>query len=74
MFSVEIPKNVTEIGSFAFNYCYYLRNVAFLPNAVIGDYIFIDIEYDDDEIEDETELRNIVWFRIRNFNRIETSI
>jgi hypothetical protein len=37
IFSVEIPLTVMEIGSFAFNYCYCLRNLALPPNAVIGD-------------------------------------
>jgi hypothetical protein len=36
IFSVEMPKNVTEIGSFAFRCCHCLRNVAFPPNTVIG--------------------------------------
>jgi hypothetical protein len=37
-FSVEISELVTEIGDDAFAYtCYSLRNVAFPPNAVIGD-------------------------------------
>jgi hypothetical protein len=40
MFSVEIPHNVTEIGSNAFAYCNCLRNVAFHPYAVIGTIIF----------------------------------
>jgi hypothetical protein len=37
IFSVEIPKNETEIRYQAFGYCYCLRNMAFPPNAVIGD-------------------------------------
>jgi hypothetical protein len=41
-FSVEMPKNVTEIKYGAFQLCHCLRNVAFPPNAVIGDDIFRD--------------------------------
>jgi hypothetical protein len=41
MFSVEIPHNVTEINGGAFAYCNSLRNVAFPPNADIGDNVFI---------------------------------
>jgi hypothetical protein len=40
MFSLELPKDVTEIGYFAFSYCYCLRNVAFPPNVVFGVDIF----------------------------------
>jgi hypothetical protein len=39
MFSVELPKNILEIKRWALSYCYFLRNVAFPPDAVIGDYI-----------------------------------
>ena len=42
MFSLEIPKNVTEIRFAALKSCYSLRNVAFPPNAVIDDNIFGD--------------------------------
>jgi hypothetical protein len=42
MFSLELSKIVTEIESYAFYYCYCLRNVAFHPNAVFGDKLFID--------------------------------
>jgi hypothetical protein len=48
IFSVEMPKNVTEINIAAFMSCYCLRNVAIPPNAVISGTIFIDEEgYDD---------------------------
>jgi hypothetical protein len=57
MFSVEMPKIITEIGNCAFMSCYCLRNVAFPSNAVIEDNIFTDEEDDDIEIEDDTELR-----------------
>jgi hypothetical protein len=41
MFTLELPESVTEIGYEAFGRCYCLRNVAFPPNADIGDTIFI---------------------------------
>jgi hypothetical protein len=41
MFSLELSENVRRIGTYAFSYCYCLRNVAFLPNADIGDNVFI---------------------------------
>jgi hypothetical protein len=41
VFSVEIPENVRDIGNAAFGYCICLRNVAFPPNAIFGDNIFI---------------------------------
>jgi hypothetical protein len=37
MFSVEMPKNVTEIKNYAFLKCRCLRNLAFPPNADVGD-------------------------------------
>jgi hypothetical protein len=40
LISLELSEDVTEIGSGAFSYCYCLRNVAFPPNAVIGNNIF----------------------------------
>jgi hypothetical protein len=41
MFSLELSKHVRDIGSYAFCNCYCLRNVAFPPNAVFGENIFI---------------------------------
>ena len=41
-FSLELPDNMREIERYAFCYCYCLRNVAFPPNAVFDDDIFID--------------------------------
>jgi hypothetical protein len=41
VFSVELSADVMEIGTYAFAYCYCLRNVAFPPNAVFGENIFI---------------------------------
>jgi hypothetical protein len=54
MFSLELPDNVTEIGNGAFKYCYCLRNVAFPPDVVFGDDIFI--EEDDDDIFADLQL------------------
>jgi hypothetical protein len=42
LISLELSEVVTEIGSGAFSYCYCLRNVAFPPNAVFDDNIFIE--------------------------------
>ena len=39
--SVELPEIVTEIENGAFEYCYSLRNVAFPPDAVFGNSIFM---------------------------------
>ena len=39
-FSVELYEHITEIGCKAFNTCCCLQNVAFPPNADVGDYIF----------------------------------
>jgi hypothetical protein len=41
LFSVEMPLVVAEIKDYAFRYCHCLRNVAFPPNAVFGEFIFI---------------------------------
>jgi hypothetical protein len=48
MFSIEISKDLTAIGNGAFYNCNCLRNVAFPPfppNAVFGDDIFIEEDY-----------------------------
>jgi hypothetical protein len=42
MFSIEFSENMTEINKGAFYSCFCLRNVAFPPNDVFGDEIFID--------------------------------
>jgi hypothetical protein len=42
MFSLELSEIVTGIGNYAFYNSYSLRNVAFPPNAVFGDDVFID--------------------------------
>jgi hypothetical protein len=41
MFSLELPEHISEIKRWALAYCYCLRNVAFPPNAIIGDKVFI---------------------------------
>jgi hypothetical protein len=46
LFSVELFENISEIKVSAFEYCYCLRNVAFPPNAVFGDNIFINESLD----------------------------
>jgi hypothetical protein len=46
MFSLELTEDMTEIGSSAFSHCYSLRNVAIPPNAVFGDAIFTEEDYD----------------------------
>jgi hypothetical protein len=44
MFSVEMPKNVTEIRYFgAFCNCFCLRNLAFPPDADVGNNIFNEV-------------------------------
>ena len=48
IFSIELPYHLTEIGHNAFYYCYCLRNVAFPPNAIFGDNIFIHALNGDD--------------------------
>jgi hypothetical protein len=40
LFSLELSKNVRQIGTHAFSYCCCLRNVAFPPNADLSDNIF----------------------------------
>jgi hypothetical protein len=42
LFSLELSDNIMEIGNAALKSCYCLRNVAFPPNAVIDNNIFID--------------------------------
>jgi hypothetical protein len=42
MFSLELTEEVTEIEKYAFSNCYCLRNVAFPPDAVFSDNIFIN--------------------------------
>jgi hypothetical protein len=39
LFSLELSEEVSEIGYEAFSYCYCIRNVAFPPDVVFGDFI-----------------------------------
>jgi hypothetical protein len=56
LFSLEISDNTREIKDEAFYHCFCLRNVAFPPDVVFGDDIFIEEEDDDDD--NEMELRS----------------
>jgi hypothetical protein len=56
LFSLEISDNTREIKDEAFYHCFCLRNVAFPPDVVFGDDIFIEEEEDDDD--NEMELRS----------------
>ena len=61
-FSVELPEIVSEIESGAFRYCYCLRNVAFPPDAVSGDVLFINEE---DDAEIYTDLQQLFGSNVR---------
>ena len=47
LFSLELSENMREIRNAALRYCHCLRNVAFPPDAVFGDDIFFDEDYDE---------------------------
>jgi hypothetical protein len=49
LISLELSDNIMEIGNAALKRCYCLRNVAFPPNAVIDNNIFIEEEGEDDD-------------------------
>jgi hypothetical protein len=72
IFSAEIPYNVMEIGNNAFVNCHCLRNVAFPPNAVIGnDVIIRDDQYDEDDrlwtdLEELFEEKEIIVRELRH--------
>ena len=60
IFSIELRYHLTEIRNQAFFNCYCLRNVAFPPNAVINENIFIEEEgEDDDDMNIFTDLRRL---------------
>jgi hypothetical protein len=42
LFSLELSENARQIGTYAFSYCFCLRNVAFPPNAELVDDIFFE--------------------------------
>jgi hypothetical protein len=65
IFSLELHEAVTEIGEYAFYHCYCLRNVAFPPNAVFGNIIFIK---EDDDEDNEMELRTDLQLLFGNSN------
>jgi hypothetical protein len=58
-FSLELPETVIEIENYALQDTYCLRNVAFPPNAVFGDNIFIGKDYNifiEEEGEDDDDM------------------
>ena len=57
LFSLEISDNTREIKDEAFYHCFCLRNVAFPPDVVFGNDIFIEEEEEDDD-DNEMELRS----------------
>jgi hypothetical protein len=58
MFSLEISERITEIRNYALQNSYCLRNIAFPPDVVFGDDIFIEEEEDDDnEMRLRTDLQ-----------------
>jgi hypothetical protein len=59
MFSLEFPEHLSVVNEFALGGTFCLRNVAFPPNAVIDDSVFIDDnpDEDDDEINTATDLQ-----------------
>jgi hypothetical protein len=71
-FSLQLSEHLSEIRNKALTSCCCLRNVAFPPNAVIGDYIFID--KDDDEMTDLRRLfdsnARIVWELQHRFDEL----
>jgi hypothetical protein len=74
MFSLELPEDVTEIGYHALSNCSCLRNLAFPPDAVFGDEIFIE---EDDDAEIYTDLlqlfgsnTRIIWELQHRFDRL----
>jgi hypothetical protein len=72
-YSVEISEDVTEIRGYAFCYCYCLRNVAFPPNAVIGDDMFIIENYNNmtdlQQLFGDSNAR-IIWGLKHRFDRL----
>jgi len=44
MFSIKLSKEVCEIEDYSFLSCFCLQNMAFLPDDVFGDAIFILLE------------------------------
>jgi hypothetical protein len=73
MLSLEFPTNISEIKNGAFGDCICLRNVAFPPNADIGDDIFInegvDINTDLKEMFGNSNAR-IIWNLKHRFDKL----
>jgi hypothetical protein len=76
LFSVELSEDVSEIGYYAFEFCYCLRNVAFPPDVVFGgdtfieegiapNAIFIEEDDDDNEMELRTDLQRLFGLESR---------
>jgi hypothetical protein len=74
MFSLELSKIVTEIEEYALLNCHCLRNVAFPPDAVIGDDIFIEEEEEDDDNDNEMELRTDLYQLFGSNGRIISAL
>ena len=76
-FSLEMPEIVFEVGGNAFYYCSCLRNVAFPPNAVFGDYTFFQV-YGSESFTDLQQLfgseREIIRELQHRFDRLPIHI
>ena len=61
-----------EIGKWAFRFCYCLRNVAFPPNVLFGDEIFIraEIQTDTDLYQLFGSNASIIWELQHRFDRL----
>jgi hypothetical protein len=68
LFSLELSEEVTEIGNGAFNYCYSLRNVAFPPDAVVGDIFGGDSRMDLNQLFGSS--KRIIWELQHRFDKL----
>jgi hypothetical protein len=66
IFSLELHEAVTEIKRGAFYHCYCLRNVAFPPDAVFGDAIFIEAG-----IQTDTDLQRLFGSNTRIMRELQ---
>jgi hypothetical protein len=64
--SLELPENVTEIECQAFYICFCLQNVAFPPNAVAEDEIFIGTG-----IQTDTDLYQLFGSNARTIRELQ---
>jgi hypothetical protein len=71
VFSVELFELINEIGKYAFLYCYCLRNVAFPPDIVFGDDIFIEEEEEDDDDYQHTDLYQLFGSNARIIRELQ---